>query len=171
MGDDRAAQSSRGTRRSLRAGLRSTIASIVGDLNEHFLLRDPPLWFEELSADGLRRVAGCRRAPVSHHVCGHRTSALAGAGARAPHDPIVSGVTAPDGQSRRLRRAAFLDRDGVLNVDHGFCLATSGGGLRGRGKPSATQRRRLSHRGRHEPIWNRARLLHGAAVSRAPSLD
>lgn len=29
-------------------------------------------------------------------------------------------MTAPDGQTRRLRRAAFLDRDGVLNVDHGF---------------------------------------------------
>lgn len=61
-----------------------TIASIVGDLSEHFLLRDPPLWFEELSADG---TPSRRRMPAStlYHITSAGTELLRWqAGARSP---------------------------------------------------------------------------------------
>jgi mannose/cellobiose epimerase-like protein (N-acyl-D-glucosamine 2-epimerase family) len=60
------------------------IVSIVCDLNEHFLLREPPLWFEELEADG---TPSRRRMPTStlYHITLAGTELLRWkSGARSP---------------------------------------------------------------------------------------
>jgi mannose/cellobiose epimerase-like protein (N-acyl-D-glucosamine 2-epimerase family) len=63
------------------------IVGIVRDLSEHFLLREPPLWFEELAADG---TPSRRRMPAStlYHLTLAGTELLRWkSGARSPFAP------------------------------------------------------------------------------------
>ena len=66
------------------------IVSIVCDLSEHFLLRKPPLWFEELGADG---NPSYRRMPAStlYHIMSAGLELLRWkSGARSPLSPAIT---------------------------------------------------------------------------------
>ena len=75
--------------------------------------------------------------------------------------------------ARGPRRAAFLDRDGVLNVDHGYVHAPHQvewvAGAKAAVK--APQRRGLLRVRRHQSGRRRQRALRGGGDRSAPSLD